>query len=136
MIIIPNSQIANASVETLSVRDKFWFHPAIGLVYETTPDQLRAVIGGIRRLLEEYPSIERESVRVRFLNLGSFSLDVDVFAYLYARDWNHFMEIQEQLLFGVTDIVAKAGTQFAFPSQTMYLAGATATPAAEALPRR
>ena len=55
MIIIPNSQIANASVETLSVRDKFWFHPAIGLVYETTPDQLRAVIGGIRRLLEEYP---------------------------------------------------------------------------------
>lgn len=131
-ISIPNGQIANSSVETLSVRDKFWFHPAIGLVYETTPDQLRAVIGGIRRLLEEYPSIERESVRVRFLNLGSFSLDVDVFAYLYARDWNHFMEIQEQLLFGVTEIVAKAGTQFAFPSQTMYLAG----PAAEALPRR
>ena len=136
MIIIPNSQIANSSVETLSVRDKFWFHPAIGLVYETTPDQLRAVIGGIRRLLEEYPSIERESVRVRFLNLGSFSLDVDVFAYLDARDWNHFMEIQEQLLFGVTDIVAKAGTQFAFPSQTMYLAGASSIPPVEALPKR
>ncbi len=136
MVSIPNSQIANATVETLSVRDKFWFHPAIGLVYETTPEQLRAVIGGIRRLLEEFPSIERPSIRVRFLRLGSFSLDVDVFAYLYARDWNHFMEIQEQLLFGVTDIVAKAGTQFAFPSQTMYLAGATATPAAEALPRR
>jgi MscS family membrane protein len=136
VVSIPNSQIANATVETLSVRDKFWFHPTIGLVYETTPDQLRAVIAGIRRLLEEFPSIERASIRVRFLRLGSFSLDVDVFAYLYARDWNHFMEIQEQLLFAVTEIVAKAGTQFAFPSQTMYLAGATATPAAEALPRR
>ena len=135
-ISIPNSQIANSSVETLSVRDKFWFHPAVGLVYETTPAQLHAVLDGIRTMLEEHALVDRESVRVRFLRLGSFSLDVDVFAYFYAHDWNHFMEIQEQLLFGVTEIVAKAGTQFAFPSQTMYLAGATATPAAEALPRR
>jgi MscS family membrane protein len=123
MISIPNSQIANASVETLSVRDKFWFHPAVGLVYETTPAQLRAVIDRIRTLLDSYPLVERGSVRVRFLRLGSFSLDIDVSAYLYARDWNHFLEIQEQLLFGVADIVATAGTQFAFPSQTMYVAG-------------
>jgi hypothetical protein len=40
------------------------------------------------------------------------------------------------LLFGVTDIVAKAGTQIAFPSQTMYVAGAAAVPAAEVLPKR
>jgi MscS family membrane protein len=136
MISIPNSQIANASVETLSVRDKFWFHPAVGLVYETTPSQLRVVLDGIRKMLGEHPRIDRQSVRVRFLNLGAFSLDVDVFAYVFARDWNHFLEIQEELLFGVTDIVAKAGTQIAFPSQTMYVGGAAAVPAAEVLPKR
>jgi MscS family membrane protein len=136
IISIPNSQIANASVETLSVRDKFWFHPAVGLVYETTPGQLRAVIDGIRTLLESCPSVERDSVRVRFLRLGSFSLDVDVSAYFYARDWNHFMEIQEQLLFGVTDIVAAAGTQFAFPSQTMYLAGPSAVASPDVVSKR
>ncbi len=131
VISIPNSQIANASVETLSVRDKFWFHHAVGLVYETTPPQLRTVLDGIRGILEEHTLADRESVRVRFLRLGSFSLDIDVSAYFFANDWNHFMEIQEQLLFGVTDIVLKAGTQFAFPSQTMYLAG---TQAAGTLP--
>src|SRR4029453_3207423 len=129
------SQIANASVETLSVRDKFWFHPAVGLVYETTPSQLRVVLDGVRKMLGEHPRIDRQSVRVRFLNLGAFSLDVDVFAYVFARDWNHFLEIQEELLFGVTDIVAKAGTQIAFPSQTMYLAGASSIPPLEALPK-
>ena len=140
MISIPNSQIANASVETLSVRDKFWFHPTVGLVYETTPAQLRAVVDGIRKMLDENPLIERQSVRVRFLRLGAFSLDVDVFAYVFARDWNHFLEIQEQLLFGVTEIVASAGTQIAFPSQTMYLAGgqeqAQAQAAMNVLPKR
>jgi MscS family membrane protein len=133
MISIPNSQIANASVETLSVRDKFWFHPAVGLVYETTPSQLRVVLDGIRKMLDEHPRIDRQSVRVRFLNLGAFSLDVDVFAYVFARDWNHFLEIQEEFLFGITDIVAKAGTQIAFPSQTMYVAGSQPALAADAL---
>ena len=56
--------------------------------------------------------------------LGAFSLDVEVFAYLFARDWTHFLEMQESLLFSVTEIVERAGTQIAFPSQTMYMANA------------
>jgi MscS family membrane protein len=134
IVIVPNSQIANASLETISARDKFWFHPVVGLRYETTPEQLRAVLDGIRGLLENHRSVDHESVRVRFIRLGAFSLDVDVFAYLYARDWNHFLEIQEQLLFGVTDIVRRAGTDIAFPSQTMYVANAQAAPAGRSVP--
>ena len=30
VVSVPNSQIANASIETLSARDKFWFHPVVG----------------------------------------------------------------------------------------------------------
>ena len=69
---------------------------------------------------------------MRFIRLGSFSLDVDVFAYLGARDWNHFLEIQEQLLFAVTDLVSRVGAEMAFPSQTMYMANAGEPPAAAA----
>jgi MscS family membrane protein len=123
VVSVPNGQIANVSLETFSVRDKFWFHPAVGLVYETRPEQIREIVDGIRRMLLEHPLIDLPSVRVRFLRLGASSLDIDIFAYLQARDWNHFLEIQEQLLFGITEIVSRAGTSIAFPSQTMYLAG-------------
>lgn len=129
VVSIPNGQIANASLETFSARDKFWFHPIVGLRYETTPDQLRRVVGDVRHLLAEHPLVDAESVRVRFFRLGAFSLDVEVFAYLRARDWNHFLEIQEQLLFTVTEIVTRAGTSIAFPSQTMYVES-SAMPAA------
>jgi len=80
-----------------------------------------AVVDGIRRLLDEHPAVDRASVRVQFFRLGAFSLDVDIFAYLFARDWNHFLEIQEELLFSVTEIVSRAGAEIAFPSQTMYV---------------
>jgi MscS family membrane protein len=127
VVIIPNSQIANASLETLSARDKFWFHPVVALRYETTPEQLHGVVDGIRRLLTDQPLVDRDSVRVRFIRLGAFSLDVDVFAYLFASDWNHFLQVQEELLFSIQDIIDRAGTGIAFPSQAMYLAGGQPT---------
>jgi MscS family membrane protein len=121
VVSIPNSQIANASLETLSARDKFWFHPIVTLRYETTADQMRAIIRDIRRLLTTHNSVSHESVRVRFIRMAASSLDVEVFAYVFATDWSQFLEIQEGLLFSITDIVTAAGTAIAFPSQTMYV---------------
>jgi MscS family membrane protein len=122
VVSVPNGQIANMSLETLSVRDKYWFHPVVGLRYETNSVQLRSVVTNIRRLLTEHTQVELDSVRVRFLRMAACSLDVDVFAYVFARDWNEFLEIQEELLLSVIDIVQQAGAEIAFPSQTMYLA--------------
>jgi MscS family membrane protein len=122
LVCVPNGQIANMSLETLSARDKFWFHPVVGLRYETTPMQLRSIITGIRKLLIVHTSIDSSTVRVRFLRVGAFSLDVDIFAYAIARDWDDFLAIQQELLFSVMNVVREAGTEIAFPSRTVYLA--------------
>ncbi len=129
IVSVPNGQIANMTLETLSARDKFWLHPVVGLRYETTPDQVRLVIEGVRQMLGRQAEVEGPSIRVRLLRLNTFSLDVEVFAYLYARDWAHFLEMQETLLLKITEIVAAAGTGLAFPSQTMYLNRDQAAPA-------
>jgi len=122
LVSVPNGQIATMSLEALSARDKFWFHPLIGLRYETTAAQIRSVVDNIRLLLAKHSSVEHASVRVRFMAFASSSLDVDVFAYFYARDWNHFMEIQEEVLLAIMEIIQRNGTQLALPSRAMYLA--------------
>ena len=114
IVSVPNSQIANMSLETLSARDKFWFHPIVALRQETTRAQMQLVLDGIRQALERQTTVERESIRVRFHRLGAFSLDVEVYAYVQAADWTHFMEIQERLLIEITGIVERAGTGIAF----------------------
>lgn len=130
MVSIPNGQIANMSLETLSARDKFWFHPLVGLRYETTPQQIQEVVGAVRKLLTEQATVDSASVRVRLLRFGAFSLDVDIFAYVRARDWDHFLQVQEELLLRIMDIVQQAGAEIAFPSQTMYIATDSAEKAA------
>jgi MscS family membrane protein len=134
LVSVPNGQIANMSLETLSARDKFWFHPIIGLRYETTAERLRSIMADTSKLLTDHSYIDSESVRVRFLRIAPSSLDVEIFAYLFARDWNHFLEIQEDLLLKIMDIVQKAGSEIAFPSQTMYLAADSANKLTEFIP--
>lgn len=122
IVSLPNGQIANMRLETLSLRDKFWFHPVIALRYGTTTPQLHSALCGIRELLCQHPNVDPSSVRVRFVRFGPSSLDIDVFAYTSAADWNNFLIFQEELLLGIIDAVHDAGTSFALPSQTLYLA--------------
>jgi MscS family membrane protein len=105
LVSLPNGQIANMKLETISARDKFWFHPVIGLRYDTTSGQLRSVLADTREFLGQHRSVDPQSVRVRFIRLGAFSLDLDFFAYAWASDWSGFLEIQEELLFGIMQIL-------------------------------
>jgi len=121
IVSVPNGLVANMSLEVLSARDRFWFHPIIALRYDTTVDQMQSVLNGIRALLAASPAVEDDSIRVRFIRFGAFSLDVEVVAYIFARDWPDFLERQEQVLLQIMGVVATAGTSIALPSQTMYV---------------
>jgi MscS family membrane protein len=121
LVSLPNGQIANMRLETLSARDRFLFHPVVGVRYETTPLQLQSFMTSVRTLLDEHANVDSVSVRVRFVKFGASSLDVDIFAYVFAPDWNNFLEIQEELLLGIMDMVQKEGAGIALPSQTLYL---------------
>lgn len=130
VVSIPNGQIAALSLENFSARDKFWFHPVLSLGYGTTSPQMYAVLESIRSLLEESRSVEPDSFYVRFLNIGRSSLEVQVFAYILARDWNQFLELQEALLLRIMECIESEGVQIVLPSQTVFLA--TASPPTEA----
>ena len=126
MVSVPNGQIANLSLENFSMRDRFWFHPTLRLGYGTNSEQMTAVLEGIRSLLGETRLVDPMSVRVRFLNLGTSSLEVEIFAYILARDWNQFLEIQEGLLLQMLKCVESAGVHIALPSQTIFVASTLA----------
>jgi len=122
IVSVPNGQIANVSIETLSVRDKFWFHHYVGLRYETTSSQVRTVVDETRSYLAAHPSVDgTDTIRVRFLRFGQFSLDIEIFAYVLAADWNLFLEAQQELLLDIMEIVERTGAVIALPSQTLFL---------------
>jgi MscS family membrane protein len=125
VISVPNGHIANMTLENLTSRDKFWFHPILSLRHGTTALQVQTVLDGLRSLLQGSQLVNPDSVRVRFLRFGLSSLDVEVFAYVLAHDWNQFLEIQEGLLLRIMACIESAGVQIALPSQAIFVTTAS-----------
>ena len=119
---IPNGMLATIPVVNLTQRDQMLIQFVIGVRYETRLEQLRYVLVRIREMLLGHPCIQPDSARARFVGFGTSSLDIEVFAYVMIRDWAEFLGIREDILMRVMDIVEQSGTDFAFPSQTLYFA--------------
>lgn len=122
VVSIPNGTMMTSQIENLSRRDKFLFRHTLGLTYETTAAQMNAALAACRSRLASDPRVEPATARVRFLRVNAYTLDVEVFAYVLAPDWAAFLGVQEELLLALMHAVEKAGSSFAFPTQTTYLA--------------
>ncbi len=120
LVSVPNAEFSQLKLENFSKRDRILFSTTVGLRYETTPAQIRKIIADFKELLDSHPKVHPEPARVRLVRLGAYSLDVEIFAYVITRDFNEFLAVQEELLLKIMDLVAAAGSDFAFPSQTIY----------------
>jgi MscS family membrane protein len=98
VVTVPNAELCQMELDNFMKRDLRLLRTTLQLRYETTPDQMR------------------------FILYGDYSKNVEIFAYLICQDQNTFLAIQEDILLRMEDIINAAGSGFAFPSQTSYLA--------------
>jgi MscS family membrane protein len=123
LVSIPNGKLAELRVETFTARDRIRLFCTLGLVYETTSQQMREVLAGLERILRKHPKIWPEAVIVRFKEFGASSLDIDVMAWFQTQDWNEFQLIRQEVLLDFMGVVEAAGSSFAFPTRTLHIAG-------------
>ena len=124
LVSYPNGKLAEMRLETFSARDRLRLACTVGLVYETTEAQMRAVLAGLERALREHPKIWPDTVVVRFKELAGSSLDIEVMAWFETSDWGEFQAIRQEVLLTFMKVVESAGTSFAFPTRTVHLARA------------
>jgi len=119
---IPNAAFAGMHIVNLTRRDRFLVLTTLQLRYETSAEQIRDILMRLRELLLGHPRISPDPARARFVRYGAYSKDIEIFCYVRCLDYGEFLAIQEDLLLRIEDIVKQAGSGFAFPSQTAYLA--------------
>lgn len=120
VVTIPNGAFSSSEIENYAHRDKFWFNTVVGLRYETTPDQIRYLLVELRAILYAHPIVTSDTARVRFIELGADSINLEIFTYIKVTTFDEFLEVKEDLLLRIMDVVGESGTGFAFPSQTIY----------------
>jgi small-conductance mechanosensitive channel len=64
-----------------------------------------------------HSEVETGALPVRFVGVGTYSLDVEIFAYVLTREGDEFLQLQQDLLLQILDSVEHAGTALALPTQ-------------------
>jgi MscS family membrane protein len=125
VIAVPNSLLANEPIDNYSARQKIWYRPHLRLRYDTSPAALKHILDGIRDMLNSHEEVLQDNARVRFKEISSDALLVEVFAYLNTTDWVKYLEMAEKLNIGILKVVADAGTSLALPSRTLNVENKT-----------
>jgi MscS family membrane protein len=125
VVSIPNGQVSAMAVENFARRDKIWMRVVLSLRLDTSPDQLRDVIGAVRRMLGSHPRLE-PGARVRLVGFGTQSHDLEIVGHVPGPDYDRFLAVREDLLLRLLEAVQAAGTGLALPAQIQYDAGAAA----------
>jgi MscS family membrane protein len=128
LVTVPNGEFSAMTLENFSKRDKMWFHITLNLRRDTLPDQVRGLLQAITRMLKEHSKVEVGPLPVRFIGVGTYSLDLEIFAYVLTRDFDEFLRIQQDLLLWILDAVQSAGTTLAVPTQAYLSLGGGAAP--------
>ena len=119
VVSLPNSKVAQLSIQNFSLRDKFWVHQIFNLRHETTSEQAAAVQARIDQLLQDTKEVEKSSARVRVIDLNALGLQIEIWAYLLLppMDGNRCFEAQERIYLGVLKVLEETGTALAIPGQ-------------------
>jgi MscS family membrane protein len=119
VVTVPNGSFSTMTLENFDRRDKTLFHVTLNLRRNTMPDQMRTLLQSITKLLKDNSKFETGALPVRFVGVGSYSLDIEIFIYVLTVDGDEFMKIQQDLLLAIMDAVETAGTALAVPTQAV-----------------
>ncbi len=122
VVVVPNSIVANSNIENFSRRGVRRIKMVIGLTYDTTKEQIEAILDDLRDMLENHPDIAKDQTTlVNFDRFEDSCLGIFFYTFTNTSDWRKYLAIREDLHLKIMQIVENHGSSFAFPSQSIYI---------------
>lgn len=115
VVLIPNALFANATIENITEKKRSLHRQTVRLSLDTSQEQLEQVIERLKQMVSSYPEVVEDAWRVRFFELGEFSINIDVFAHINTTDFAVFLEHSEAINLATIGILGEVGVSLAKP---------------------
>jgi len=124
LLVISNTNLLSKEITNYAHLHRRRVQFAIGVVYQTSPEMLRA----LPALLQVQVEAEKhEFVRSSFIGFGASSLDFELVADIHSDDYNEVIAARTAIGIRVFEELTKAGYDFAYPTQTTFTAAPDGT---------
>ena len=127
LVTIPNGELANKSIENVGKRPFIKRSLSLGVTYDTTPEMVVRAKQILEELLADHEGMDADRpARVYFTDFGDSALGISVTYWYYPPEYFDYMAFSDRLNMQILERFNGEGIEFAFPSQTIYMAGSEA----------
>ena len=124
-VYVPNSDLSDAVITNFSRMTNRRIYWKIGVTYSTTHDQLTLIRDELQNYLDTNDDFEKPPKVATFVRIDSFnasSIDFMIYCFTKTTEWGEWLRVKEEFALAIKEIVEeKAGSSFAFPSQSIYI---------------
>ena len=106
IVTVPNKNMISAELDNLGERPVRRAKFMIGLTYDSTIEQIKAIVTDIQKMIDIHPKTNQDA-RVRFQEFGGSSLDIMIIYYVDSPKWDDFIDTKEDINYQIMEIVQK-----------------------------
>ncbi|HMO50598.1 MAG TPA: mechanosensitive ion channel family protein [Kiritimatiellia bacterium] len=129
LVTIPNGDLANKTIINITRRPHIRHRSVFSITYDTPPAKVERAIVLLKELLADHEGMDAKfPPRVAFHEYGAASLNILVLFWYHPGDYWSYMGFLEKLNLRILETFNREGIDFAFPTQTLYLAGDSKRP--------
>ncbi|MCH5317422.1 MAG: mechanosensitive ion channel family protein [Eubacterium sp.] len=121
IVVVPNSSLADSNITNYAVLKRRLVEFNIGLLYSTPNSVIEKCEKEIKEFLMNCSAVDNETIRVRFTDHGTSSLNIIVRCYVDITDIEIFFEFTETLNFKIKEIIENNDTDFAYPTRSIKI---------------
>ncbi len=121
LVTIPNGNLVKDVVDNFGRRKYRRWKTHLAITYDTPPAKIDSFCEGVRELIRCHPYTRKDYYHVWLHRFGPSSLDVLVYMFHEAPDWQTELRERHRLMLDIIRLADRLGVQFAFPTQTLHM---------------
>lgn len=124
LVSIPNGELANRTIQNIGKRPHIRRVGNVTITYDTPPEKIQRAVDIVKETIANHEGMREDlPPKVYFNELNSDSLNIIFFYWYHPPDYWKYMEFTEWVNHEIFRRFNEEGIDFAFPTQTLYLAG-------------
>lgn len=123
LVTVPNSEMVNKTVQNVGKRPHIRRWANLTVTYDTPPEKVERAVQIVKSILRDHEGMHPDyPPRVYFSDFNDCSLNIMMIYWYHPPDYWAYMEFTEQVNKRILERFNAEGIEFAFPTETVYLA--------------
>ena len=124
LVTIPNGELANKMIQNMEKRPHIRRVANLAITYDTPPEKVRRAKEILEEILRDHEGMKPDfPPRIYFNDFNESSLNITVLYWYHPADYWKYMDFSERVNMEILARFNAEGIKFAFPTQTLHLAG-------------